>query len=90
MRRAPDRQREAACRADAIDGKEARMSTPSSAKVTVTDQAREVVLNTLDGLSAEQKTDYGMVRDKVRAELKRLIQKTTGRRPMIMPVILEI
>jgi ribonuclease J len=56
----------------------------------VTDQAREVVLNTLDGLSAEQKTDYGMVRDKVRAELKRLIQKTTGRRPMIMPVILEI
>jgi hypothetical protein len=24
------------------------------------------------------------------AELKRLIQKTTGRRPMIMPVILEI
>jgi hypothetical protein len=26
----------------------------------------------------------------VRADLKRLIQKTTGRRPMIMPVILEL
>jgi ribonuclease J len=26
----------------------------------------------------------------VRVDLKRLIQKTTGRRPMIMPVILEI
>src|SRR5271166_6289205 len=56
----------------------------------VTDLARETVLKTLDGLSGEQKTDYGMVKEKVRVELKRLIQKTTGRRPMIMPVILEI
>ena len=56
----------------------------------ITDQAREVVLKTLDGLSGEQKSDYGMVNEKVRVELKRLIQKSTGRRPMIMPVILEI
>jgi ribonuclease J len=56
----------------------------------ITDEAREVVLKTLDGLNTEQKADYGMVKEKVRAELKRLIQKTTGRRPMIMPVILEI
>jgi len=56
----------------------------------ITDQARELVLKTLDGLTTEQKSDYGMVKEKVRAELKRLIQKTTGRRPMIMPVILEI
>ncbi|HUV68112.1 MAG TPA: ribonuclease J [Terracidiphilus sp.] len=56
----------------------------------ITDKAREVVLKTLDGLSTEQKADYGMVKEKVRAELKRLIQKSTGRRPMIMPVILEL
>jgi ribonuclease J len=56
----------------------------------ITDQARELMLKTLDGLSTEQKADYGMVKEKVRAELKRLIQKTTGRRPMIMPVILEL
>ena len=56
----------------------------------ITEQARELVLKTLDGLSTEQKSDYGLVKEKVRAELKRLIQKTTGRRPMIMPVILEI
>jgi ribonuclease J len=56
----------------------------------ITEQAREVVINTLDGLSSEQKADYGMVKEKVRSELKRLIQKTTGRRPMIMPVIMEI
>jgi ribonuclease J len=56
----------------------------------ITDQCREAVLKTLDGLSVEQKSDYGMVKEKVRVELKRLIQKSTGRRPMIMPVILEI
>jgi ribonuclease J len=56
----------------------------------ITEQAREAVMKTLDGLSGEQKTDYGMVKEKVRVELKRVIQKTTGRRPLIMPVILEI
>jgi len=56
----------------------------------ISDQARETVMKTLDGLSGEQKTDYGMVSEKVRVELKRMIQKTTGRRPLIMPVILEI
>jgi ribonuclease J len=56
----------------------------------ITEDARIVVLKTLDELSGEQKTDYGMVKEKVRVDLKRLIQKTTGRRPLIMPVILEI
>jgi len=34
--------------------------------------------------------DYGMVKEKIRVELKRYIQKTTGRRPMVMPVVMEI
>ena len=42
----------------------------------ITEEARETVLKTLDGLSAEQKSDYGMVNEKVRVDLKRLIQKT--------------
>src|ERR1700691_4646769 len=56
----------------------------------ITEQARELVMKTLDGLSTAQKSDYGMVKEKVRADLKRLIQKSTGRRPLIMPVIMEI
>jgi ribonuclease J len=56
----------------------------------ISEQARDLVLRTLDGLSGEQRTDYGMVKEKVRVELKRLIQKSTGKRPMIIPVILEI
>jgi ribonuclease J len=56
----------------------------------ISDEAGAVVLRTLDSLTEEEKSDYGMVKEKVRVELKRLIQKTTGRRPLIMPVILEI
>jgi len=56
----------------------------------ITDGARDIVLRSLDGLSPEEKADYGMVKEKIRVELKRYIQKTTGRRPMVMPVVLEI
>jgi ribonuclease J len=56
----------------------------------ITDEASTVVLKTFEGLNDEQKADYGMVKEKVRVELKRLIQKTTGRRPMVMPIIMEI
>jgi ribonuclease J len=56
----------------------------------ISEDASAVVIKTLEGLTTEEKSDYGMVKEKVRVELKRLIQKTTGRRPLIMPVILEI
>jgi ribonuclease J len=56
----------------------------------ITDEARETVLKTLNDLNPEQRSDYGMVKEKVRADLKRFVQKNTGRRPMIMPVIMEI
>ncbi len=56
----------------------------------ITDGARDVVARSLDGLGAEEKADYGMVKEKIRVDLKRYIQKTTGRRPMVMPVVMEI
>jgi ribonuclease J len=56
----------------------------------ITNGARDVMLRAVDGLSPEEKADYGMVKEKIRVELKRYIQKTTGRRPMVMPVVMEI
>jgi ribonuclease J len=52
--------------------------------------AREIVARTLDASSAEEKADWGVIKEKVRADLKRYIVKQTSRRPLIMPVILEI
>jgi len=54
------------------------------------DAARQVVAQTLEGSSAEEKADYGVIKEKIRIDLKRYIQKNTSRRPLIMPVILEI
>ncbi len=53
-------------------------------------EARQVVQRTLDGSSGEEKADYGVIKEKIRTDLKRYIQKSTSRRPLIMPVILEI
>jgi ribonuclease J len=53
-------------------------------------EARNVVVNTLEISSDEEKADYGLIKEKIRQDLKRYIAKNTSRRPLIMPVILEI
>jgi ribonuclease J len=53
-------------------------------------EARRIVSATLDSSTPEEKADYGVIKEKIRADLKRFIVKTTSRRPLIMPVILEI
>jgi ribonuclease J len=52
--------------------------------------ARQLVIQTLEQSSAEEKADYGVIKEKIRADLKRYISKQTQKRPLIMPVILEI
>ena len=52
--------------------------------------AREAVSRTLENSSAEEKSDPGVMKEKIRNDLKRFISRETQRRPMIMPVILEI
>jgi ribonuclease J len=52
--------------------------------------ARQIVMQTLDSSSAEEKADYGVIKEKIRADLKRYVSKQTQKRPLIMPVILEI
>ncbi|HTZ59198.1 MAG TPA: ribonuclease J [Acidobacteriaceae bacterium] len=59
-------------------------------EIALSEQAKEIVNRTLDGSSAEEKADYGVMKEKIRLDLKRYIQKNTARRPMIMPIILEI
>ncbi|HEX8818178.1 MAG TPA: ribonuclease J [Terriglobales bacterium] len=52
--------------------------------------AKQLVMETLDVSSDEEKADYGVIKEKIRADLKRYISKQTQKRPLIMPVILEI
>ncbi|MGD0797382.1 MAG: ribonuclease J [Acidobacteriaceae bacterium] len=57
---------------------------------TVIQESRVVVQRTLELSSDEEKADYGVIKEKIRNDLKRYIQKSMSRRPLIMPVILEI
>jgi ribonuclease J len=53
-------------------------------------EARKVVARTLESSSQEERTDWGVMQEKIRADLKRFLNKQTQRRPLIMPVILEV
>jgi ribonuclease J len=64
------------------------MSMEESAGVL--QEARQVVMKTLDSSTAEERGDWGVMQEKIRADLKRYISKQTSRRPLIMPVILEV
>src|SRR5271154_182065 len=52
--------------------------------------ARAVVLKTVNESNAEEKGDWGVIKEKIRIDLKRYINKHTSKRPLILPVILEV
>jgi ribonuclease J len=40
--------------------------------------------------SIEERTDQGLIKEKLRTELRRFFRKRSGRRPFVLPVIMEI
>jgi len=40
--------------------------------------------------SVEERTDHGLIKEKLRTELRRFFRKRSGRRPFVLPVIMEI
>ena len=63
---------------------------PSEDGQEVVSGARDVVLRTVEQSNAEEKTDWGVIKEKIRVDLKRYLNKQTSKRPLILPVILEI
>ena len=52
--------------------------------------ASAVVTRTIENSSGEEKTDWGVMEEKIRGDLKRYINRKTSSRPLILPVILEV
>jgi ribonuclease J len=52
--------------------------------------ARDIVLRTINDSNAEERADWGVIKEKIRVDLKRYISKQTSKRPLILPVILEV
>ena len=53
-------------------------------------EMRNVLETTIKTSGHQERTDEAIMKDKIRLSLKRHIQKVTGRRPVIIPVIMEI
>ena len=45
---------------------------------------------TIEGASVEERTDPGLIKERVRVDLQRFFRKRSGLRPLVLPVIMEI
>ncbi len=44
----------------------------------------------IGGLGVEERTDPGLLREAIRVEVRRFFRKRTGRRPLVLPIVMEI
>jgi ribonuclease J len=52
--------------------------------------AKEIVMKTFELSNLEERADWSVIKEKIRVDLKRYISKQTSKRPLILPVILEV
>jgi ribonuclease J len=63
---------------------------PSDDGQEIISQARDVILRTIEQSTNEEKMDWSVIKEKIRTDLKRFLNKQTSKRPLILPVILEV
>lgn len=49
-----------------------------------------LMLSILEQAPREERTDPGLMKERVRAELQKFFRKRTGRRPLVLPVVMEV
>ena len=52
--------------------------------------AAGVIAECIESSSVEERTDQGLMTEKLRGELRRFFKKRSGRRPLVLPVLMEI
>jgi ribonuclease J len=52
--------------------------------------AGQVIAECIDASSVEERADQGLMSEKIRLELRRFFKKRSGRRPMVLPVLMEV
>ena len=58
-------------------------------RALLADGAR-LLADVVEQASVEERTDQGLIKEKLRVELRRFFRKRSGRRPFVLPVIMEI
>jgi ribonuclease J len=54
------------------------------------EDAESVIRECISTSSVEERTDQGLMTEKLRVELRRYFKRRTGRRPLVLPVLMEI
>jgi ribonuclease J len=49
-----------------------------------------LIADVIGSASVEERTDQGLIKEKIRVELQRFLRKRSGRRPLVLPVVMEI
>jgi ribonuclease J len=50
----------------------------------------DLLAQTLEGTSVEERTDPGLIKEKIRVDLQRFLRKRSGLRPLVLPVVMEV
>jgi ribonuclease J len=53
-------------------------------------EAPDVLARAIEDAPREERTDPGLLKERIRVEVQRLFRKRAGRRPLVVPVVLEI
>ncbi len=53
-------------------------------------EGSRLLSDVISGLSVEERTDPGLLRETIRGELRRFFKRRAGRRPLVLPVVMEI
>jgi ribonuclease J len=53
-------------------------------------EAAGLLSKAIEGAPREERTDPGLLKERIRVELQRLFRKRAGRRPLVLPVVMEV
>ena len=53
-------------------------------------ESARLVTEVIQSASVEERTDRGLISEKIRVELRRFFRKRSGRRPLVVPVVMEV
>jgi ribonuclease J len=53
-------------------------------------EAPEMLVRTVESASPEERADPGLMKERIRLDVQRFFKKRSGRRPLVLPVVLEV
>jgi ribonuclease J len=53
-------------------------------------EAPDLLARAIEAASPEERTDPGLLKERIRIEVQRMFRKRAGRRPLVLPVVMEV